>query len=439
MSIVALRARRWPLALSVAAIAALSACADEPLAPRIPPVAKPNASDVTTGEFVQMTVTSTSGGLDSGSIRWAATQLGSAGGAILFAPGLDGATITLDAPLDAAGPMSIQGPAKGITLSGNDQHRVIDSDSSVSVQNVTLTKGFADFGSAVSARSFSMRNTTVRDNRGPGSAIRVLDLASLVNSTVTGNVVGAPAVEYGDSSQVFIGNSTIAFNSPGAGLGPSGSVTSDVHVTLNNSILAFNGNGQNCSSVFNFFYEGKNISSDSSCGVGVVADPQLRPLANNGGPNLTHAFEPTSPALNGGVGCTVTTDQRHWKRDNLCDVGAFEIITRTGTALTADPTVRMDANGQPVLQGTLKCTRSEAFNLALELHQDQKVGRTTVDVYSAITIPVTCGGGITNWTGTMVPSEGAFQPGAARASVATLAQEWVSPTSVAGGVKIVRK
>src|SRR5215211_5325815 len=272
MSIVALRARRWPLALSVAASAALSACADESLAPRIPPVAKPNASDATTGEFVQITVTSTSGGLDSGSIRWAATQLGSAGGAILFAPGLDGATITLDAPLDAAGPMSIQGPAKGITLSGNDQHRVIDSDSSVSVQNVTLTKRFADFGSAVNAPSFSMRNTTVRDNRGPGSAIRARALASLVNSTVTGNVVGAPAVEYSDSSQVFIGNSTIAFNGPGAGLGPSGSVTSDVHVTLNNSILAFNGSEQNCSSVFNFLYEGKNISSDSSCGVAVVEE-----------------------------------------------------------------------------------------------------------------------------------------------------------------------
>ena len=173
MSIVALRARRWPLAFSVAAIAALSACADEPLEPRIPPVA-----NVTAGQFVEVTVTNASGGLDSGSIRWAASQLGSAGGAIVFAPSLDGATITLDAPLDAAGPMSIQGPTKGITLSGNDQHRVIDSDSSVSVQNVTLTKGFADFGSAVNAPSFSMRNTTVRDNRGPGSAIRVVDLAS---------------------------------------------------------------------------------------------------------------------------------------------------------------------------------------------------------------------------------------------------------------------
>jgi hypothetical protein len=437
MSIVALRARRGALAFSLAAMAALSACSDEPLAPKNF-VANPTA-DVTTTEAVQVTVTNTSGGLDSGSIRWAATQFGSAGGIIVFAPSLDGATIVLDAPLDAAGPISIQGPAKGITLSGNDQHRVIDSDSSVTVQNVTLMRGFADFGSAVNAPSFSMRNTTVRDNRGAGSVIRVQGVASIVNSTVTGNVVGAPAIEYTDSSQVFIGSSTIAFNAPGAGLGPSGAVTSAVRVTLNNSILASNGNGQNCSSVFNFFYEGKNISSDSSCGVGVVADPQLQPLANNGGPNLTHAFEPTSPALNGGVGCTVTTDQRHWKRDNLCDVGAFEIITKTGTALTAEATVKLDANGQAVLVGTLKCTRSEAFNLALELHQEQKVGRTTIEVHSAITIPVTCGGGTTNWTGTMIPTAGAFQAGAGRASVATLAQEWVSPTSLAGGVKIVRK
>jgi len=82
-------------------------------------------------------------------------------------------------------------------------------------------------------------------------------------------------------------NSTIAFNAPGAGFGPSGYPQS-TQITLRNSVLANNGNQQNCSSFYGFICQGKSISSDWSCGeVGItVADPQLLPLANDGGPNM---------------------------------------------------------------------------------------------------------------------------------------------------------
>src|SRR4030095_14844431 len=115
----------------------------------------------------------------------------------------------------------------------------------------------------------------------------------LRNTTISRNVTSGPAVEYGASANVFLDNSTIAYNAPGAGLGVAGYQTHSVRVELNNSIISNNGSPQqNCSSYFGFVYEGTNISNDWSCGeVGiVVADPMLLPLANNGGPNMTHAI-----------------------------------------------------------------------------------------------------------------------------------------------------
>ena len=60
--------------------------------------------------------------------------------------------------------------------------------------------------------------------------------------------------------------------------------------------------------------------------------PGLGPLANNGGPTLTHALLKGSPALNtvpkdrGGCGTKVTKDQRSIKRPQgtKSDVGAYE-------------------------------------------------------------------------------------------------------------------
>ena len=430
------RAGRWLLALTAVMLAA---CSDEAVAPKHRSTGTPNAAKLA-GEFVDVTVTNASGGTEVGSLQWAAAQINAGGGAIHFDPTVNGATIVLDAPLDPDGPMYIDGPAQGLTISGNDQHRVIETDALVSVKNVTLTKGYADYGSAVSAGSFYMQNSTVQDNRSPGSAIRAYSLISLINSTVSRNTVGGPAVEYRESAWVDVDNSTIAFNT-GVGLGPSGYPTASARVNLRNSIIA--NNGQNCSSFFNFVYEGKNISSDWSCGeVGItVADPKLFPLANNGGPTMTHAIPPTSPAFNAGLGCFVTVDQRYVPRDAKCDVGAFEFNDWTKVTITIDPTVRLDAaTGRALLTGTIKCTRDDVINLALELHQDQKVGKQVVDVHAAGTTQVACGTTATAWTRKMITTDGAFRTGAARATANTYnTPEWVTPAGAAGAVSISRK
>jgi hypothetical protein len=443
MHTVTSRGSLLPLALS---LAALAACSDEPAAPTALRTPRPNASGVPAGEFVNVTVTNASGGLDVGSIRWAADQIGSAGGAIHFAPVLDGATIVLNGTVTPDGPMYVDGPPKGITISGNDQYRVIegrDIDGRVSLTNVTITKGYADYASAIRGTSVYLQNSTVQNNSGAGSAIRVLYLFSATNSTISQNVVGAPAVEYSERAQVFIDNSTIAYNAPAPGIGLYGPITSaySLIVTLNNSILSSNGSPlQNCLSTSGLRYEGRNIANDWSCGaVGIgIGDPQLMPLANNGGPTKTHAIPHTSPAYNNGVGCYVQTDQRYVPRDAKCDVGAFEFNDFTKITITIDPSTKMNTTtGKALLTGTIKCTRNDSFRLALELHQDQKKNGQVIDVHAASDIPVACTTTPQPWSASMTLSDGAWQNGAARATSQTFATpEWVTPAATAGAVKI---
>ena len=435
------RAGRWPLAFTFLGLAALAAaCSNEPVAPKSSPNLKPGTPSLEM-EPIQVTVTNASGGYDVGSIQWAVEQINQPGptGVIVFDPSLEGATITLDAPLNAQRPVEIIGPAKGITLSGNDQHRVIDGGTSLSLRNLTLTKGYADFASAVAATSLALYNTTVQDNRGTGSAVFANSSLQITNSTVSRNVVGTRAVEYGQFAYVFLDNSTIAYNAPGAGFGPAGYPQS-LQINLRNSIFSNNGN-QNCSNYYGFNYLGKNISSDWSCGeVGItVADPQLLPLAKNGGPNMTHAIPYTSPAFNAGVACVQTTDQRYVPRDARCDVGAFEFNDFTKITLTIDQSVKFNTTTKKALiTGTIKCTRNETFRLALELHQNQKINGQVVDVHSASDIPATCTTSAQPWSASMALTPGqAFQNGAAQATAVTFqTAEWVAPASVASAVKI---
>ena len=437
------RARRQPLARTIVLLTglfALGACSDELAAPK-PSRPTPDTRALAI-EPIQVTVTNASGGSDVGSLQWAVAQINQPGptGVIVFDPSLEGATITLDEPLDARRPVEIIGPAKGITLSGNDQHRVINGGTLLSLRNLTLTKGFADLGSAVAAPSLALYNTTVQDNRGAGSAVFANNSLQIINSTVSGNVVGQQAVQYGPLAYVTLDNSTVAYNAPGAGFGPSGYPGSSIQVTLRNSILSNNGN-ENCSSFFGFAYLGKNISSDWSCGeVGItVADPQLLPLARNGGPNMTHAIPHTSPAYNAGFACTQTTDQRYVARDAKCDVGAFEFNDFTKVTLTIDPNAKVDAKvgGQALLTGTVSCTRDEAIDLVLELRQDQKVNGKPVEVRAQTRTQTACGPTARAWSTKLVLTEGSWQSGAARATASTYSlPEWVSPASVAGAVKI---
>jgi len=95
--------------------------------------------------------------------------------------------------------------------------------------------------------------------------------------------------------------------------------------------------------------QGYNLDSDGSCHLTAATDlpgtdPLLGPLQNNGGPTLTHALLPGSPALDAipwganGCGTSLISDQRWQARPQpaggACDIGAYEVAV-AGQALGA--------------------------------------------------------------------------------------------------------
>jgi hypothetical protein len=104
------------------------------------------------------------------------------------------------------------------------------------------------------------------------------------------------------------------------------------NVSFRNTIIGPN-SGTNCvaEDAGTFTTAGNNLSNDDDCPLSgdiVNMDPMLGPLADNGGPTMTHAISEDSPAVNAGDdnGCA-DTDQRGVDRPQgaHCDIGAFEV------------------------------------------------------------------------------------------------------------------
>ena len=134
---------------------------------------------------------------------------------------------------------------------------------------------------------------------------------------------------------------------PGAGGAVSGGLVNGS--TVLNCVLATN-QPANCSGWVNDI--GHNLSSDAGCftnstsGNGV--DPRLAPLAMNGGPTLTMALLPGSPAIDAGnTSLAPATDQRGFPRPAgvAADIGAFEY----GSVMPALAISRSGATGLNIL------------------------------------------------------------------------------------------
>ena len=165
---------------------------------------------------------------------------------------------------------------------------------------------------------------------------------TLTNSTVSANIapdyVGVSNI--GSSVVGTILNSTIAYNvvtSASSTRFGGVSNTSGGTLTIQNSIVANNDKWQ-CVANDNWTSAGNNLSSDTHCAFTATGDlqstdPLLTPLGDYGGPTLTHALSPGSPAIDAGSNSACpATDQRGITRpvdgDNnataVCDMGAFE-------------------------------------------------------------------------------------------------------------------
>ncbi len=165
---------------------------------------------------------------------------------------------------------------------------------------------------------FTMTNSTVSDNSAPdyvgvaniGSSV----VGTILNSTIAYNKVTSAGTRYGGIANISGGT-----------------------LTIQNSIVAQNDQRQ-CIPNDSWTSAGNNLSSDARCAFTAtgdlqLTDPLLAPLGDYGGPTLTHALSPGSPAIDAGsnVACPAT-DQRGISRPvdgnndttAVCDIGAFE-------------------------------------------------------------------------------------------------------------------
>jgi len=428
------RVGRWSLAFT---IAALGACTEDPAAPNVPLITKPNA--MVADPF---TVANTNDD-GIGSLRWV-LRYATGGETIRFDSTLAGQTITLDSTLMIRKPVTIEGPARtGITVSGGGKVRVIGvvTAGAVTLRNLTVTGGSTGTVVSPAIRSdgdLVIENSVVYGNSGGAGTVIYGGSITLINSTVSENTTPNYSEYYAAvmGGKVVVINSTIANNST-SGVGVAFS-----NITLRNSIVSNNA-ARNCLLVqgASITWEGANISDDDTCGTPtqiMIGDPVLGPLADNGGPTKTHALLAGSPAVNAGANCSVTVDQRYVPRDGQCDLGAFEFTTPTTVTLTIDPGVGVNqGNGWAVVTGTVKCSRNETFSVAVQLAQQQKNGRDVSTVDAAAIVPVECTTSVRPWIASMVLTSGAFTPGSAEANAQTVyTPGWVKPASATAKVKM---
>jgi hypothetical protein len=206
--------------------------------------------------------------------------------------------------------------------------------------------GIVDYG-----RRLALYRTTIAANSGWGIYSRSATALNvpphnvqITTSTISDNAAGGIYVRgtgYYDYPEGRITNSTIVANGGPAFSGLSGGGyygdPVDSSFILKGSIVADNAGG-NC------WTEslGHNLSGDVICECTqptdiTNTDPMLLPLADNGGPTLTHALAPGSPAIDSGDNECEPADQRGVVRpqdgDNdgvaTCDLGAFEFEPAT--------------------------------------------------------------------------------------------------------------
>jgi Ca2+-binding RTX toxin-like protein len=225
-------------------------------------------------------------------------------------------------------------------------------DSSSFVSNLARYSGGAIIVNTTTDRRVEVTNSTFTQNEANqsyGGAIYVgSGLINLVNCTITGNhsLSRGGGVYLNSSAVTNVQNSIIAGNTAG-------------HWTNGHDV-----NGM-------FFSQGNNLIGDVGPSIGFThgeksdqvgttenpIDPLLAPLADNGGPTLTHAPLPGSPAVDAGknVGAPATGQRgiaRPLDSDNdgsaIVDIGAVELVYNNPPTLDAvnDPIIIDEDAGQ---------------------------------------------------------------------------------------------
>ncbi len=251
---------------------------------------------------------------------------GSGADTITFAiPGEGPHTITLSNTLpyitDGDG-LIIDGEQNQITVSGNDEWRVlnVDSGARLDLKNLTVANGRESTGGGIlnNHGTVNVSNSTFSGNSAVisgGGVFNSSGLTTINSTTITNNKApdnqgaGVASTEDTGTSSTVVGNSIIAANS-----------STDVDFVFQ-STNSFTSEG------YNLIGNGNATSAfDKTGDQASVTDPGLDSLADNGGPTKTHALLADSPAIDEG-NTALSKDQRGVARPqgDADDIGSFEL------------------------------------------------------------------------------------------------------------------
>ena len=219
---------------------------------------------------------------------------------------------------------------------GTDHHGGgIYNYGSLSVSNSSFSGNSADDsgGGIYSNGSFSVSNSTFSSNSAStGGGIYNFGTysANVSNSTFSGNNADSGGGIL-NTSTLSVSNSTFSGNNADSG----GGIYNTGTLNLSNTILANSASGGDCDndgSAINAF--GVNLVQTGDCAISdaLIADPQLGPLADNGGLTQTMALLAGSPAIDAADNAICAAppinnlDQRGVTRPygSSCDIGAYE-------------------------------------------------------------------------------------------------------------------
>ncbi len=308
------------------------------------------------------------------SLRGAITAANANAGDDTIDIGVMGMVALTGALPDLSSNIEIKGPgADKFTVRGNplavDNYRIfhVTSGSVVSISGITISGGLASAGSGGGifndGGNLTVSDSTITDNSaGEGGGIDTVNndtesqSTTITNSTISGNT----SATSGGGVTTFSGRTTIKFSTItkntandrfGSGVASSGnnsartevlstiisentntdvdffSGTTNSFVSNGYNLIGDDGNDGNATGAFN--QTGDQVATDAE-----PINPMLDPLADNGGPTMTHALLTDSPAIDAGPptsGDTICppplTDQRGISRPqgSHCDIGAYEV------------------------------------------------------------------------------------------------------------------
>ena len=272
--------------------------------------------------------------------------------------------------------------------------------SNPTLTNVTFSGNSASTGGGIynDGAGATLTNATFSANHvefyGGGIYNTDNSIVTLTNATFSGNSAGqnGGGLDNVASSSATLTNVTFSNNSASPGNGGGMINFNGSILTLINTIIANSPSGGDCVNYISTLdaNSSNNLIQDASNACGLIngvngnivgANPNLGPLADNGGPTQTHALLPGSPAIDQGndANCP-TTDQRGLSRPqgSHCDMGAYEFALRTITGNAGMPNATLSYT-----DGTPKTVTSQP------------------DRSYSITIP-------SGWSGMVTPSQPCF-------------------------------